>query len=403
VSSGARCGRRGGRRPLAVGSAGLACGVALAVAGACGRPAGPIAAVADGVAIALYARPGSDGYGVVDDRRWVDIAGDHLVVDRIDPGAELPSLVIEPLAGGALEVGACRRDRLAAVLHCAVRAQPGRHLIRVLYVSTALRYRTRHDIAMTAADRATIASRFAIAVPAWGARADVTLYDGAPGSEPPPREIAHATIALDGGTAVVAIAPRSLGARLRRIYDGAARLGDGGDPRVPRRYDRAATRTDGPDPRDPRWGRESQPTVWVWLEIAELGGAGLAPGPVRVHVELAGEPTRDADVPASAHPSSGGELRLALWPDTALVGKRERATEAPDDGVLSDRFQLSINNRGDTAREVWIEEALRPARRRTVTHAWPRMPEIGRYWLRLKLVVAPGAVERAGFAIDYER
>lgn len=387
---------------MLAGLAGLA-GLGFACVG--GRGA-PVAAVADGVAIALYARAGGDGYGVIDDRRWVEVAGDQLVVDRVDPGAALPSFVIEAIAGGALEVGACRRDRLATVLQCAVRARPGRYLIRLLYVSTALRYRTQHDIAMTAADRATIASRFAIATPALDTRAELTLYDGVPGSEPPPRQIARGTIALDGGTAQLAVAPRSVGARLRRIYDGAARRGDGSGSRVPRRYEGPNDYNDGPDPRDPRWGRDSQPTVWVWLELADVGDTGggiLAPGPVSVHIAAPGEPARDVEVPAVARRRSGNELRLALWPDLVLVGKRDRSTEVPDDGLISDRFQIAITNRGDTAREVWIEETLRPGRRHTLGHAWPRSPELGRHHLRLRLLVAPGAVERAGFAIDTER
>lgn len=406
---------------LLAGLAGLA-GEALA----CHRaPAVPVAAVHDGIAIALYARSSGDGYGVVDDRRWVAVSGDTLVLDRVDPGAALPSLVIEPLAGGPLDVGACLRhriapppaaggsaagggsradpaqasERVAPVLRCTVRARPGRYLVRLLYVSPGLGYRAQHDVALTAPGRATVVSRFAIVTPAWRTRADVALFDGAPGGAPraapaggsgdarggdhPPREIARGTVALDGGTAVLALAPRAVDARLRRIYDGAVR------------------RPDRPDPRDPRWGRDSHPAVWVWLELGEL--AALPPGPVHAHVELAGEPVRDIDVPAAGRRRSGGALRLPLWIDEALHGKRDRWTEASDDAVLSDRFLVSVANRGDAPREVWIEEALRPASRRTIAHAWPRSPELGRHRLRMKLTVAPGAVERAGFAIDYER
>src|SRR5262245_4778950 len=78
---------------------------------ACGR--GPVAPVAaqDGVAIALYSRPGGERYAVVDDRRWVDVAGGTLVLDRIAPGAALPSLLIEPLGAG-LQIGTCLRERI---------------------------------------------------------------------------------------------------------------------------------------------------------------------------------------------------------------------------------------------------------------------------------------------------
>jgi hypothetical protein len=401
------------RRLLAAGAALAACRAASVA---------PVAPPPGGVAIALYARAGG-GYGVVDDRRWVDIDGGELVLDRIDPGAALPSLVIEPVAGGPLEVGACLRDRIAAprisspgappgaprdaigatrssapadavliadqvgpVLRCHVEGPPGRYLVRLLYVTPRLGYRVQHDIAMTAPDRAEVASRFAIATPAWRTRAEIALFDGAPGGEPPPREVARGSIALDGGTAVLAVPARAVAARLRRVYDGAV------DP---------AAGTQVRDARDPRWAAESHAAVWVWLELAEL--AELPPGPVRAHVELAGEPIRDADVPAAGRRHSGGELRLPLWIDDALRGKRDRWTEAPGDAAITDRFVISVANRGDAAREVWIEEALRPAARRTISHAWPRAPELGRQRLRLALAVAPGAVERARFVVEYER
>lgn len=369
----------------------LAAVTEIAVLGALAAPAcrapgtAPVAAVADGVAIALYARPSGDGYGVVDDRRWVDVAGDSVVLDRVEPGAALPSLVIEPLAGGALDIGACLRDRAAAgALRCTVHAQPGRYLIRLLYVSPQLRYRSQHEATATAPGRATLHSRFSIATPDWRSYAELTLYDGVPGGEPAPREIARGRVVLDGGTAMLEVAARDVAARLRRVYDGAVR------------------RSDGPDPRDPRWGRESQSSVWLWLELPGLGDAGLAPGAVHVHVAVPGEATGDVDVPPALRRASAGDLRLALWVDDQLIGKRERWTEAPDDAVLSDRFAIAITNHGDAAREVWIEEALRPATRRSLANAWPRSPELGRHRLRLPLVVAAGATERARFAIDYE-
>jgi hypothetical protein len=381
-------------------------------ASACGHDRWPIAAASDGIAIALYARPGAERYALVDDRRWIDVAGNTLVLDRIDPAAALPSLVIEPLAGADLSIGACARERtvppsgppttvevdprgaesepVAPILRCAVHARPGRYLVRLLYVTTALGYRAQHDVAVTAPDRATVASRFAIVTPAWRTRAEVALFDGAPGSEPPPRELARGTIALDGGVAVLAMPPREVSARLRRIYEGAMH------------------RDDGPDPRDPRWGRDSGPAVWVWLELGpgepgERAATRLAPGPVRVHLELAGDAIRDIDVPAAGRRDVASQIGLPLWIDDQLRGKRDRWTEPLDDSQLSERFLVSIGNGGDAAREVWIEELLRPATRRTISHAWPRSPEVEHRRLRMKLIVAPGAVERAGFSIDYER
>jgi hypothetical protein len=394
------------------------------------------------VTIALYAPSPAVRYAVIDDRRWVDVDGDTLVLDRVDPGAALPSLLIEPLTG-PLRIGACLRDRIAMplpdapplppesggaateppgdgvvpMLRCRVAAPPGRYLVRLLYLSSALGYRAQHDVTVTAPDRATVTSRFAIATPAWRTRAELTLFEGAPGGDPPPRELVRGSVALDGGTAVIAIPPREVTARMLRIYDGAVR------------------RPDGPEPRDPRWGRDSHSAVWVWLELGGLGerravasapasgaapilapsvaatasslapraASGLAPGPVHVHVELPGEAIRDIDVPAGGRRAGPTALSLPLWIDDRLRGKRDRWSDSPEDALLTERFLVSVANSGDTPREVWIEELLRPAPRHSVSHAWPRAPEVDHRRLRMKLTVAPGTVERAGFAVDYER
>src|SRR5262249_2239033 len=156
---------------------------------------------------------------------------------------------IEPLAGGPLEVGACERDRIpglpppapaaaaaapravaapaapAAVfvpqLRCTARGASGRRLVRILYVVPELDYPVTHDIAMTRTDSANVAARFSIATPAWQQRAEVALFEGMPGEQKQPREIARGTVMLDGGIALIATAPRAMPARLRRIYDGA--------------------------------------------------------------------------------------------------------------------------------------------------------------------------------------
>jgi len=373
--------------------------VGLAVACGHGGPAAPPTpanTLREAVSIALYDGHDDGAYGVVDDRRWIDVTGGALVLDHVDPGADLPSLVIEPLAGGALEVGGCLRDRIPAppvaavpkgqppavparamfapVLRCAVHAEPGRHLVRLLYVSPALGYRAQHDIAMTAPDRATVTSRFAIVTPTWQARAEVTLFDGMPGGEQPPREVARGTILLDGGTAVLAVPPREAKAALRRVYRGASQ-DDGGVV------------------------RDSQPAVWVWLELDDVA---LAPGPVHAHVALAGEGVRDIHVPAAGRRQAAAMLRLPLWIDGQLHGMRDRRSGLPDGTAATDKLAVSVANTGTTTREVWIEEKLPPARRRTVTHAWPSEPTIIKNLLRMKLAVPAGKLERAGFEIASE-
>src|SRR4051812_35539079 len=242
---------------------------ALAIAG-CHHPTPvePIATPAPGIAMAFY-QGGGKSYTVVDDRRTIEIRGGVLVLDHIDPGAALPSLVIEPLGGASIAIGQCDRDRetqavspadalaryaewqtrrrerldagdvdgqadpapdntmtiVSPVVRCTVTGGDGSHLVRVLYVSSSLAYKAQHVVTMTAADRATIATRFTIAAPAWGGRADVVLYEGLPGGDKPAVELARGSLALDGSTALLGAPPREVTAHVRRVFDGAIRTG----------------------------------------------------------------------------------------------------------------------------------------------------------------------------------
>jgi len=369
----------------------------MALACTAARPSAPSRTAEPGLAIAVYAAAGRAPYAVIDDRRWIDLDGDAIELDRVDPRAQLPSLVVEPLAGGSLEVGLCSRPRIpvlvatdgeprpgdaaptawASSLRCAARGAHGRRLVRLYYVVPGLDYRASHEVAMTAPERATVSSRFSIALPAWQRRAELALYDGMPGAQESPREVARGPVMLDGGIAVLAAPPRAVLAQLRRIYSGA----------LPRRGDVA--------PRDPRWQRESHPAVWVWLE---LSAPALAPGPVRVHIEVAGETARDVDVPAAGRRSRGTVLDLPLWIDGELRGHRDRWSRSQDLALI-DRFAVSVSNLGAAPREVWIEEALRPARRHTVRHARPGAAVVVERLLRMKLTIDAHTVERGGFEI----
>lgn len=373
-----------------------------------------------GVTISIYAREGG-GYSVVDDRRWVEVEGSSVLLANIDPGADLASLQIEP-ATSALHVGSCTRDRLpdlvvhdtdpdvlelrlrpprmppppatpppvraaryAPVVHCEVTAPPGRYLVRILYVSTTLRYRAQHDVDVREPTRATIASRFAIQTPPWRTRADVILFDGVPGSEKTPAEITRGSIELDGSTAILAIPERTATAELRRIYDGAVIASE--------------------DKHDPMWGHDSLPAVWVWLELAAVH---LAPGPVHIHVELPDEGIRDADVAADKRvqgDDAKAPMRLPLWIDSDLRGIRSRVVEYSDGAALSERIVLGVANMGEVAREVFVDEHLRPAKHRRADRIWPKnqSPTPGpNDVLRTKLQVAPGHVVRAGYTLSYE-
>ncbi len=390
-----------------------------------------------GISIAVYDRGGDGAYGVVDDRRWVELTGKELVIEHVDPGADLASLVIEPL-GAAFRVGQCNRSQLptaapeAVELHigtndearaaerhaelqrrmqlrhggvrvttpppdphaeaathfdvtvrCAIDATPGRYLIRILYVSPSLRYRAQHDIDVGAADHATITTRFAIATPRWNERADVSVFDGIPGGDQLPREVARGTALLDGSIAVVSVPTRQVPARVRRVYDGA----------VP---------TPGLPAADASWNSESIQSVWVWLELPNVH---LAPGPVRVHLELPGEGIGDVDIAQTARQQADrpdAPLRLPLWTDDALRGTRQRVGDLGDGAQLAERFLLSVANLGETPREVWVEEHVRPARKRRVERAWPGKPAASGELLRSKLEIQPHRIERVGYTIAYE-
>jgi len=88
--------------------------------------------------------------------------------------------------------------------------------------------------------------------------------------------------------------------------------------------------------------------------------------------------------------------------DDQLRGRAEHWPGPPAETVI-DKVTVSIANTGATMREVWIEEPLEPARRRTVVRAWPSEPTIANHRLRMKLTVPGGKIERARFEILYER
>ena len=390
-----------------------------------------------GVSIAVYESDGA-GYSVIDDRRYIELNNQtSVLISNIDPGADLASLVLEPTSK-ALHIGSCTRERLpdpplvdnleeysrkqaelqlalererrirairgepapappppprtaasadharyAPVVRCEVDGAPGKYLVRLLYVSTTLRYHGQHDVELSAdGTKATVISRFALQTPFWRTRADVVLFDGVPGGEHPPKEVTRGTVELDGTVAILAVEPKQTTAEVRRVYDGAVLMGD--------------------DERDPLWGRESQNAVWVWLELAAMQ---LAPGPVHIHLEQADGP-RDVDVPATSRKQEdepNAPLRLPLWADDDLRGNRMRTIEYSTDNELTERFVFSIANMGDTPREVFIEERLRPAGKRTIENPWPKKATTAApgELLRTKLDAKPNKVTRAGYTLTY--
>ena len=409
----------------------------IGVVACSGKPhsrSSPIVTPAQGIAIAIYSN-GERAYGVVDDRREIEVAGDTVFLDRIDPAAALQSLVIEPLGVDPIRVRSCVRERvddsaaalaklaeargerprrvivvheqqaaerfhfedtnamepailpppsvLSPIVRCKVDARRGKHLVRVLHVTSSLAFTTQHDVVMTTPDAAELTTRFAIVTPAWHVpRATVTLFEGVPGDQTPPRELTRSDVVLDGSTAILAAPARTIPARLRYVYDG-TKVADSTDIK----------------PSDIVWGRESRQQVWLWLELAD---PELARGPLRAHVALPDMPVRDLAITADLRQTTAEHARYPLWVDDDLLGTRRRIIERADGVTITDRISLTIANRGVIAREVWVEERLRSSKRRTLAQSWPARPQLSKDIARTKLVLAPGATERLGFTIDYE-
>ncbi len=347
-----------------------------------------------GISIALY-QLGDQAYSVVDDRRRVEVANGVLVLDDLDPGATLATLLIEPLAGSTIVVGACSRDIadvppaapatppaakpvvVTSAVRCAVKGPAGKHLVRVLYVSNTLSYRAQHDITMTAAEHVMLTTRYAIETPAWGGTASVTLFDGMPGREQAPVEIARGQIVLDGATAILTTPARAVDGRLRRVYSGEMSNGAGDDDAV----------------------TDSINAVWVWLEL-QL--PRLAPGPVHANVRLVDEDEHDVDVPAAGREQGTRSLRLPLWIDPTLRGSKVRRRVGREGADLAEWYAIAVTNTGTQPREVWIEQRTQDgARRRLVTYGQPSKPTLGKTRARTKVIVPPQESARVAFTITY--
>ncbi|MBV8761746.1 MAG: hypothetical protein JO257_30910 [Deltaproteobacteria bacterium] len=272
--------------------------VALALAACHPRAPAPPPIPSPGISIAVY-----DTFSIVDDRRDLDVdTGRALVLDRLEPGVSLASLQIE----SDLDVGACHRELAGgSSITCAVTGARGRHRVRLVYATTAIHYTAQHAIFFDAqTTKARVASAFEVRTPAWGGRADVAIYDAAPGGEHAPHEVARRDVPLDGTAATFQIDPHDVPGALRD------------------RYDRAPT------------DEAADPGVWVWLE---LPGTWLPPGDIRVtadsYVALLSQQTRKQDATA---------LRLPLHED-------------PDLQVTHQGAQTRITSTASAAREVWFD------------------------------------------------
>jgi hypothetical protein len=358
-----------------------------------GEPARPLA---EGIAISIYGH-GERSYGVIDDRRWVTVTDGSIVLDRIEPAAALESLVIEPI-----KVERCVRERsdaspealralgrgrfalpagvLSTLVRCRVKASAGRHLVRVLYVSPALRYQTRHHLVMSTPGRAVLDTRYAIPTPAWGSRGDVHLFSGLPGSDKPVREVAHGKVLLDGAIALLVTPREEVAARLRAVFDGAI---DAGAPTT-----------------EIAWGGLSHQIVWVWAELER--STELAPGPVHVELALPDQPRRDLDLTTTGAQLRAKRLRLALFADEQLRGQRKREVKSSTGSRLVERLRLSVSNLAEVPREVWIEERLRPTQHRELLKAEPTTVQLGGQILSHRFLVPPRGSGGVDVTIRYD-
>jgi hypothetical protein len=369
----------------------------------------------------------------VDDRRTIEVTGSTVLLDNIDPGAALASLVIET-ASDKVTIGPCTRERLpdeaprtdyeeeykrrrareieerlrresamprryrryndpppaapppvvtrarfAPIVQCRTQGPVGRYLVRVVYVSSSLTYRVQHDLAMTEPDKATIDSRFAVVTPPWRQHAELVLFDGVPGGKQPPREIARGPATLDGGTAVLVAPTRVVPAHVRSIYAGV---------------------TFEETPSDALPGLDTWADVWRTLELPDVR---LPTGRIHVRVDTGGESRElDLDTATLPAPEDGRPQRIPLWIDPELVPERMRNVVENDGTRLVEIVAISVRNTGTAEREVWVEEHARPAKHRRVEAAWPKAPSTQGDILRNKLVIKPGRTERVGYRLVYD-
>jgi len=332
---------------------------------------------AEGLSLSIY--DSGDGFTeVVDDRRTVQVANGAFALE-IEPSAGLASLLVD----GALAVGACHSAEAdPASVRCETPAAPGSYRVHVQYQTQGFPYRAQHELRVTAADRATLRSTYVVTTPRWKRTAHVQVFAGLPGGERVPVPLASGEVALDGSQGAVVVPPREVAGRMRRVFDGA----------MPPTDDLPAS--------DIQWGEASQHVVWVWFELAS---EHLPPGAIHAIVDVPGELARVAEVTGTRRRDDDEPTRLALFADDEVHGTRKRWHDFSERAELADRFVMTIRNASEEAREVWVEEKLRaPAKRRTVTHAWPKKPGLHRDTLRTKVVVQPGQSERIGYTVAYD-
>lgn len=335
----------------------------------------PIAQPPAGLAIAMY----SDGLrtlSLVDDRRTVEIRGHELVIDAIDEGAALESLVVEPASaeGQGVVIEACRRESVrATAIRCKARGASGPVFVRILYVSSSLTFTANHYVIVAGA-RAAITTSFALDLPALGRRATITLHDGVPGRARTPKQVGALERELDGSTVTIETPERDVGARRLVVFD--------------------PLRTIDDEFRDADVSADMRAHAWEWVELVNTR---LSTGTVRLQVDVGSDDPVATDADVKQLVRVDGNLRIPIRPDEHVRGHRERFGSPG-----RDQFQFVLTSSDLKPRHVLVEEALRLAPRRTIESGSPAKPTIVDDLARLELDIPASGTVRARFAVRYE-
>lgn len=372
----------------------------------------PVALPAEGTSIAIFVgRDATSVVAMIDDRRRIVVEHGAFELDRIDPGAQLPSLVIEAIDGTPFALGSCMRERspntalealgpprpparqgqprqglpvlaagvLAPKVTCRVTAAPGPHAIRVVQITPLAGFRTFHQVTYGGGATAKLTTKFVFTTPAWHEqRAEFAVFDGLPAGEQPPKQIARGSLVLDGTTTVLANPTVEVGARLRAVFDGAVR-----DPSVA--------------PTEASWGRESRSVV---SNVLELDRVELGAGQLDVHFE--GVMQRDASVALGDRERVGDQLRLILEPVPGLRASRRNFVDVSlrRGKTIQQRITLSVTNDGLEPRALAIEEHLRPRLARVLADVPSAMKLVGDT-LRADVVIPPHETIELAFRVTY--
>jgi hypothetical protein len=97
----------------------------------------------------------------------------------------------------------------------------------------------------------------------------------------------------------------------------------------------------------------------------------------------------------------GSKVRFRLWVVGEIRGSRSKIMLGGDREGLAEELVFLLWMVDGVAREVVIEEELRPARRRRVMKAWPVAPTVHGGVLRSRVRVEPQKKVQTGYVVEY--